>query len=182
MNLEQLLSYIPEQKRAYIHGEVECVNDEWIFFDEEHEEAALLEEMTEGEIEIFRHERWLHGYLQENGIVHLGGSILSLHNGDIVRFRKLLPYAYRQWLEGLPEKTFFCFVEWLNSLHFSLYDCLYCYNGLLFAKQLGVNFIIFDNTELIANVQHYYERSNISKDRFEMTLHTGNRFICTQIG
>lgn len=180
MNLEKRLSYLPEQKRAYICGEIEFVNDEWIFFDEEQEEAALLEEMTTGDIEVFRNGQWLHGYWQKDGIVHLDGSMLFLHNGETVRFRKPLPYAYRQWLEELPEKTLFHFVEWLNSLGFSLYDCLYCYNGLLF-KPVGVNFIIFDNTELIANVQHYYERNGSYKDRFELTLHTGNRFICTQI-
>lgn len=182
MNFEQRLAYIPEQKRAYIQGEIECVNDEWIFFDEKNEEAVLIEEMTEGEIEIFRFGEWIRGQWQENGMIHLGATALSLHGGEIVRFRKTLPYAYRQLLEALPEKTFFHFVEWLNDLHFSLYDCLYCYNGLLFSNHLGMNFIIYDNTELIGNVQHYYERGSTHKDRFEMTFNTGSRFICTQIG
>ncbi|WP_027408981.1 DUF2777 family protein [Anoxybacteroides tepidamans] len=182
MSFEQRMARIPEQKRAYIQGEIEYVNDEWVFFDEENEEAALLEEMAEGEIEIFRFGQWLVGHWQENGAILLEGSVVPLSNGDIVRFRKQLPFAYRCWLETLPEKTFFRFVEWLNGLGFSLYDCLYCYNGLLFEKSTGVNFIIYDNTELIGNVQHYYERGATNKDRFEMTFHTGNRFICAQIG
>jgi hypothetical protein len=182
MNLEQRLAYIKEQKRAYIQGTVEYVNNEWIFFDEENEEAALLEEMTKGNIEIFRFGQWFRGQLQENGIIRLDVDKVPLQDGEIVRFHKRLPYAYQQWLASLPEKTFFHFVEWLNDLDFSLYDCLYCYNGLLFAKHSGVNFIIYDNTELISNVQHYYERGSSYKDRFEITFNTGKRFICAQMG
>ncbi|OQM46560.1 hypothetical protein B6A27_05210 [Anoxybacillus sp. UARK-01] len=181
MTLEQKLAQIPAQQRAYIQGEIEYVNGEWVFFDEEEEEAGLLAEWSDEEIEIFRFGRWLRGYYQHNGEIQLSGTRVLLQNGELVRFRKRLPYAYRSWLDALPEKTFFGFIEWLNKLNFSLYDCLYCYNGLLFEKRTGVNFMIFDNTELIGNVQHYYERGETNKDRFEMTFHTGNRFICTQI-
>ncbi|KYD18067.1 DUF2777 domain-containing protein [Saccharococcus caldoxylosilyticus] len=182
MNIEQRLQCITEQQRAYIQGTVEFVNDEWVFFDEEEEEALLLEEMTEGKIELFRYGQWLHGYLRENGTVDTGIGILPLQTGDRVRFHKRFSYAYQQWLAALPDHTFFQFVQWLNKLGFSLYDCLYCYNGLLFAKYTGVNFIIYDNTELISNVQHYYERGNTYKDHFEITFNNGERFICTQFG
>ncbi|WP_199426425.1 DUF2777 domain-containing protein [Thermaerobacillus caldiproteolyticus] len=182
MNLEQRLTYINEQKRSYIHGMVEHVNNEWVFFDEEDEEAIPIEKMTESVIEIFRFDQWIRGQFQENGTVYVGRDPILLQHGEMVRFRKQLPYAYQQWLEALSDKTFFHFVEWLNDLDFSLYDCLYCYNGLLFEKHTGVNFIIYDNTEMISNVQHYYERGSLCKDRFEMTFHTGKRFVYAQIG
>lgn len=72
MNIEHRLQCINEQKRAYIQGTIEFVNDEWIFFDEEDEEASLLEEMTEGNIEIFRHGHWMCGQLQKDGMVDIG--------------------------------------------------------------------------------------------------------------
>jgi hypothetical protein len=182
LNIEHRLQCINEQKRAYIQGTIEFVNGEWIFFDEEDEEASLLEEMTEGNIEIFRHGHWMGGQLQKDGMVDIGIEVFPLQSGEHVRFRKRLPYAYQQWLESLSDKTFFHFVQWLNELGFSLYDCLYCYNGLLFKKYSGVNFIIYDNTEFISNVQHYYERGDTYKDRFEITFNNGKRFICAHIG
>jgi len=182
LDMERRLPFINEQKRAYTQGTVEFANDEWIFFDEEDEEASLLEEMTEGSIEVFRHGDWMCGQLQQGGIIDTGIGSFPLQNGDRVRFRKRLPYAYQQWLESLSDKTFFHFVQWLNEHGFSLYDCLYCYNGLLFEKYAGVNFIIYDNTELVSNVQHYYERGNTCRDRFEITFNTGKRFVCAQSG
>jgi hypothetical protein len=182
MSLQQRLTYLKEQKRAYIQGTLEYVNDEWIFFDEESEEAALLEDMTTGDIEVFRFGKWINGKLCEDGTVLFSTQYYALKNGDVVRFRKQLPYAYEQWLQSLSDKTFFHYIQLLNDYDFSLYDCLYCYNSLLFGKQTGVNFIIYDNTELIGNVQHYYERGALDKDRFEITFSTGKRFVCTQIG
>lgn len=183
LDIERRLPLMNEQKRAYTQGTIEFINDEWIFFDDEDEEASLLGEMTEGNnIEVFRYGDWICGHLQTGGIVDIGIGSFPLQHGDRVRFRKRLPYAYQQWLESLSDKTFFCFVQWLNEHGFSLYDCLYCYNGLLFEKYAGVNFMIYDNTELVSNVQHYYERGNTCKDRFEITFNTGKRFVCTQFG
>jgi hypothetical protein len=182
MNLQKRLNYLKEQKRAYIQGTLEYVNDEWVFFDEESEEAALLEDMTNGDIEIFRFGKWIKGQMCEDGTVLFSRQYEHLKNGDVVRFRKHLSYAYEQWLQSLSDKTFFYYIQLLNKHNFSLYDCLYCYNGLLFRTERGINFIIYDNTEQIANVQHYYERGSSYKDRFEITLSTGTRFVCTQIG
>ncbi|WPZ19046.1 DUF2777 domain-containing protein [Geobacillus subterraneus] len=182
MGIEERLQCIAEQPRAYVQGTVEFVNNEWIFFDEEAEEAALVEEMAEQGIELFRYGHWLSGQWQDNGTIATDLGIFPLTNGDRIRFRKRLTYAYRQWLASLPDPSFFQFVQWLNSLGFSLYDCLYCYNGLLFAKSAGVNFIIYDNTEQIGNVHHYYERGHAPSDRFEITFNSGERAICAQIG
>jgi hypothetical protein len=182
MSLKQRLTYLKEQKRAYIQGTLEYVNDEWVFFDEENEEAALLEDMTDGDIEVFRFGKWINGKICEDGTVLFSTQYYALKNGDVVRFRKHLTYAYEQWLQSLSDKTFFYYIQLLNEHDFSLYDCLYCYNGLLFGAEIGVNFIIYDNTERIANVQHYYERGSSHKDRFEITFSTGERFVCTQIG
>ncbi|ADI27804.1 DUF2777 domain-containing protein [Geobacillus zalihae] len=182
MNIEERLQCIVEQPRAYVYGTVEFVNDEWIFFDEEEEEASLVEEIAEQGIEWFHCGHWLSGQWQDQGAVATDLGVFPLENGDRIRFRKRLTYAYQQWLAALSDSTFFQFVQWLNSLGFSLYDCLYCYNGLLFAKSSGVNFIIYDNTEQIGSIHHYYERGRASSDRFEITLNSGERAICAQIG
>ena len=181
MNLQKRLANLQEQKRAHVQGTVEHINNEWIFFDEESDEAVLLEDMTNGGIEVFRYGKWINGKLCKNGIVRLATQHYSLKNGETVRFPKQLSYAYEQWLQSLPDRTFYYFIQQLNSFDFSLYDCLYCYNSFLFGRKTGVNFIIYDNTELISNIQHYYERGFTNKDYFEITLNTGKRFICREI-
>ncbi|MFS8631187.1 MAG: DUF2777 domain-containing protein, partial [Bacillales bacterium] len=48
-------------------------------------------------------------------------------------------------------------------------------------RKEGVNFLIFDNQEMICNVQHhfgYYERE---RDRFEFTINNGKRTIIEKI-
>ncbi|KPC97566.1 hypothetical protein LR69_04203 [Geobacillus sp. BCO2] len=65
MNIEERLQCIVEQPRAYVYGTVELVNDEWIFFDDEEEEASLVEEMAEQGIEWFHCGHWLSGQWQD---------------------------------------------------------------------------------------------------------------------
>jgi hypothetical protein len=182
MSLQQRLTYLKEQKRAYVQGTLQYVNNEWVFLDEENEEVSLLEDMTDEDIELFRFGKWVRGKVGDDGTVLFFTQRYALKDGEIVRFRKHLSYAYEQWLQYLPDKTFFYFIQMLNNLDFSLYDCLYCYNHFLFNNNIGVNFIIYDNTEQIINVQHYYERGTLQSDRFEITFNTGKRLICTQVG
>ncbi|GMB08864.1 uncharacterized protein DUF2777 [Thermolongibacillus altinsuensis] len=172
--------YIHNQKRAHIYGTVECMNDEWIFFDEESEEACLLEEKEQSSVELFRFGKWIKGTLLEQGVISFSKQLYKLKNGDQIRFLKPLPYAYEQWLKQLSDHAFFHFTRLMNELNFSLYDCLYCYNHSLFANQ-GVNFLIYDNTKEVSNVQHYYERGENHKDRFEITIHTGKKLMGAQI-
>jgi hypothetical protein len=182
MTLQQRLTYLKEQKRSYVQGTLQYVNNEWIFLDEENEEVSLLEDMIDEDIELFRFGKWVRGKVCDDGTVLFFTQRYALKDGEIVRFRKHLSYAYEQWLQYLPDKTFFYFIQMLNNLDFSLYDCLYCYNHFLFKNNTGVNFIIYDNTEQIINVQHYYERGTLQSDRFEITFDTGKRLICTQVG
>ncbi|BBW97183.1 DUF2777 domain-containing protein [Geobacillus icigianus] len=182
MTIQERLQSIAEQPRAYVHGTAELVNDEWIFFDDESDEASLMEEVAEQGVELFRGGHWLSGQWQENGAVATDLGVFPVRHGDRLRFRKPLTYAYQQWLLSLSDPSFFQFVHWLNGLGFSLYDCLYCYNGLLFGRPIGVNFIIYDNSEQIGSVHHYYERGKRASDRFEITFNSGKRAICAQMG
>ncbi|MEW9051385.1 MAG: DUF2777 domain-containing protein [Neobacillus sp.] len=185
MNRQQRERLYDFQLRAYNEGTVEQINDQWIFFDEETEEAAMLDDFLQQEIEIFRLNRWKKGILVEIGKIRSGNEMIMLKDNDSVRIRKHLIYSLERLLEGINDDAFFQFVTTLNSLDFSIYDCIYCYNHLSFLsdenRKDGVNFIIFDNQEQICSVQHhfcYYEKVN---DRFEFTLNTGKRLIIEKI-
>lgn len=169
------------QQRAFNEGTVEQINDQWIFFDEETEEANMLEDFLQQEVEIFRTNRWRRGVLFDSGKIQFGKEVIMLRDHDQLRIKKHLVYSLERLLEGINDDSFFQFVTTLNSLGFSIYDCIYCYNHLSFLsdekRKDGVNFIVFDNQEQICNVQHhffYFEKVN---DRFEFTLNTGKRLI-----
>jgi hypothetical protein len=181
MNRQLRLKLYNTQVRAYTEGAIEQINDQWIFFDAETEEASLMEDFLQQEIEIFRLNRWKRGVLIESGKVAIGKEILLLRDQDLVRVRKHIIYSLERLLDAINDDAFFQFVTTLNSLDFSIYDCLYCYNHLTFltddTRKDGVNFMVFDNQSQICNVQHhfcYYEKTN---DRFEFTLNTGKRLI-----
>ncbi|WML43339.1 DUF2777 domain-containing protein [Neobacillus sp. PS3-40] len=185
MNRQQRLKLYDIQLRAYTEGSIEQINDQWIFFDEETDEAAILDDNLQQEIEIFRLNRWKKGILVEPGKVCIGKEVLILRDHDLVRIRKHLIYSLERLLDGINDDAFFQFITTLNSLHFSINDCLYCYNHLSFLtddhRKDGVNFMVFDNQEQICNVQHhfcYYEKTN---DRFEFTLNTGKRLIIEKL-
>lgn len=181
MNRQQRLKLYDIQKRSYTEGTVEQINGQWIFFDGETEEAVLMEDWVQQSIEIFRLNRWKKGKLIEAGKMAIGKATILLNDHDIVRVRKTLIYSLEKLLEAINDDAFVQFITTLNSLDFSIYDCLYCYNQLAFVtddiRKDGVNFMVFDNQMQICNVQHhfcYYE--NLS-DRFEFTLNTGKRLI-----
>jgi hypothetical protein len=185
MNRQQRLKLYDFQARAYNVGTVEQINDQWIFFDEETDEAAMLDDFIHQEIEVFRLNRWKKGILREPGKINCGKEAVMLRDHDTIRIRKDLIYSLERLLEGVNDDAFFQFVTTLNSLNFSIYDCIYCYNHLSFLsdenRKDGVNFMVFDNQEQICNVQHhfcYFEKVN---DRFEFTLNTGKRLVIEKI-
>ena len=181
MNRQQRLKLYDIQARSYNEGTVETINDQWIFFDEETEEASLLDDFLQQEVEIFRLNRWRKGILFDSGKIIINKEVIMLRDHDLLRIRKHLIYSLERLLEGINDDAFFQFVTTLNSLNFSIFDCIYCYNHLSFLsdehRKDGVNFMVFDNQEEICNVQHhffYFEKVN---DRFEFTLNTGKRLI-----
>ncbi|WP_251554361.1 DUF2777 domain-containing protein [Neobacillus muris] len=185
MNRQQRTHLYDIQMRAHTEGSVEQINEQWIFFDEETEEASMIEDYLQQEIEIFRLNRWRKGILLEPGKIRIGHDVVMLRDHDLVRIKKHLIYSLERLLEGINDDAFFQFVTTLNSLNFSIYDCIYCYNHLSFLsdenRKDGVNFMVFDNQEQICSVQHhfcYFEKVN---DRFEFTLNTGKRLIIEKL-
>jgi hypothetical protein len=185
MNRQQRMKLYDFQLRAYNEGSVEQINDQWIFFDEETEEAAMMDDYHQQEIEIFRLNRWKKGILLESGKIRSGNELIMLRDHDQVRIRKHLIYSLERLLEGINDDAFIQFVTTLNSLDFSIYDCIYCYNHLSFLsddhRKDGVNFIVFDNQEQICNVQHHFRYFEKVNDRFEFTLNTGKRLVIEKI-
>ncbi|WP_223700737.1 DUF2777 family protein [Sutcliffiella deserti] len=185
MNLQKRRNIIYSQKRSYTCGTVENINEQWIFFEAEDDEAFLLEELTENGIEILLSNEWVPGVFLETGEILLQTQHLyELNNGDAVRVRKRLPYPYMELLEELPEEAFYRFTKLLNSNEISLYDCIYCHNTMQFLEeknQRGVNFLVYDNGTLICSVQHHFSREKHGADRFEYTLQTGKRYMIANL-
>lgn len=76
-------------------------------FDEETEEAAMLDDYLQQEIEIFRVNRWKKGILIESGKIRSGNEIIMLRDHDLVRIRKHLIYSLERLLEGMNDDAFF---------------------------------------------------------------------------
>ncbi|HWJ78524.1 MAG TPA: DUF2777 domain-containing protein [Niallia sp.] len=185
MNNPQRAKLIEFQTRAFTKGSVEYINEQWIFFDEETEEASMLEEYIHQEIEVFSFNRWRKGILLEDGKVNTSGSLYFLRNEDTIRIRKHLVYALEELLNELSDDSFYQFITTLNSMKFSIYDCIYCYNHLNFlrgeTRKNGVNMMIFDNEEGLCSVNHHFFYNKKQTDRFEFTLNTGKRMIVEKL-
>jgi len=185
MNLQHRLRKMNQQKRSYTTGTVELINDQWIFFDDENEEASMLEEFTDQEVEVYLINKWEKGVYTQDGLMMMHDYFHKLEHGNKVRIPKSLPFAYNEFLNSLCDDTFTKFTATLNQLSFSLFDCIYCHNYLMYTlpeeNKEGVNFITYDNTEIICSVQHHFTRGKQTKDRFEFTLATGKRTLLSTL-
>ncbi|MEH6944162.1 DUF2777 domain-containing protein [Bacillus sp. JJ722] len=181
MNKQQRIELLNRQSRAFTSGIVENINNQWVFFNEENDEAFPLEEYLNREIEVYRNNRWRKGFLSDVGVVTLNRETLFLLNQEKVRIKKDLLYSFESLLEELNDDSFFQFIMTLNSLSFSIHDCIYGYNQLTFLSDKkncsGVNFFTFDNNQCICAVQHHFVYSMKEHDRFEFTLNTGKRIV-----
>lgn len=185
MNRQQRTVLLEGQLRAFLVGNIEYINEQWVFFDDETEEASLLDDYLHQKIEIYRNKSWRKGTLFEDGKVGFADDILHLKNNDKIRIRKHIVFALERLLDELNDDALIHFVTTLNSLNFSVYDCIYCYNHLTFLNKKkpisGVNFLVFDNQELICTVQHHFSYYEKTSDRFEFTLNSGKRLIIEKI-
>jgi len=185
MSQQQREVLYDRQPRAFTEGTVENINQQWIFFDIETDEASSLEEYVHQEVEVQRGRNWYRGTLEENGVVNLRRETFILRDGEQIKIRKQMIYSFDSLLEELDDDSFFQFVTSLNSLDFSIYDCIYSYNQLSFLRDVhsksGVNFLIFDNESQICAVQHHFFYSKNRHDRFEFTLNTGKRIMIEKL-
>ncbi|MGN1401472.1 MAG: DUF2777 family protein [Bacillus sp. (in: firmicutes)] len=185
MREQQRTDLIKHQPRAFTDGVVEFINNQWIFFNEENDEAYPLEEYVGSEIEVFRNGRWRRGTLLEPGVAKLKQETMFLHHQEEVKIKRNLLYSFERLVEELNDDSFFQFIMTLNSLSFSIYDCIYGYNQLTFLKERqncsGVNFFTFDNGLSVCSVQHHFVYSAKEHDRFEFTQNTGKRIVIEKL-
>lgn len=175
------------QSRSFIEGTVESINDQWVFFNNETEEASLLDDYLHTEIEVFHKHHWKKGLLLEDGKMKFSTRYTyCLQNNDEIRIRKELSFSFDCLLKELTDDVFIQFVTTLNSLQFSIYDCIHCFNQLMLVNESpetnGVNFLFFDNDALVCSVQHHFSYgAERIVDRFEFTLNTGKRMLVERI-
>lgn len=176
---------LERQARAYTYGAIEYINGQWIFFDDETEEALCLHDLS-AEMEILYCGKWERSFELLNDQIRIDYGTILLQNEDLIRIRKKLIYSFDLLLDELDDDAFSQFLITLNSLHFSIYDSIYCYNQLAFlgtkSTKKGVNTIIFDNEDQICTVQHHFSELNTYlQHRFEFTLSTGKRLIVEKL-
>ena len=185
MSQQHRTKLLNRQTRAFTEGTVENINEQWIFFDDETDEASSIEEHLHSIIEVYRAGRWQKGVLEAEGKVVLNREVTFLREDEPIRIRKKLLFSFDRLLQELNDDSFFQFVTTLNSLDFSIYDCIYSYNQLTFLRELanqsGVNFFTFDNETQICSVQHHFSYGKKDHDRFEFTLNTGKRIVIEKV-
>jgi hypothetical protein len=186
MSQKHRMKLFKEQPRAFLIGSVEKMNKEWIFFDEETDEAFLLEEIVSEEFEIELDEEWFPVHHQKGEFTVSHPTRKNLENGDTIRIHQKLLYSFELLLKSLSDESFFTLAHLLNSHSFSFYDCLYCHNFLAFQSEQnpaeGVNFLVFDNNEMVCSVYHLFRITPEEQNhRFELTEATGKRYLLTQL-
>lgn len=180
MNREQILK---TQPRCYMQGTITYMNNEWVFFDDEDDEAYLLSEVADEEIELFISHTWVQGVLVEDGIVLINNQLQPLQKSACIRIHKPLQESYGAFLQELCDEAFLQFTNTLKELHYSIYDCMLCHNFLSFQPEdspsVGVNFFIFDNGDMVCSIHHHFIRGlGIAHDRFEFLQADGLTVEC----
>ncbi|MDQ0246565.1 hypothetical protein J2S09_004169 [Bacillus fengqiuensis] len=181
MSYQSRLHFLKEQPRAFVCGMIERIDKQWVFFDDESDEAFMLSEIADDSLEIQLSHRWHKAMWTGEDTIQTNGQVYMLKEGDYLRVRKTLQHAYETLLEELTFEALSQFTHHLNELNFSLYDCIYCFNSLCFQENApsksGVNFLTFDNGEEICSIHHFFERNHQTMDRFEFTLNNGKRLM-----
>lgn len=172
---------LKSQKRAFSEGTVLVDEDTWFFFEIDAEEESELEFYINHEIRLLREDAWITGMLLENGILATPYERIRMLDGDRIQIKKNILFSLENLIEDISDDAFLQFITTLNNLNYSLYDCIFCHNHLVFLSgqkmKQGVNFINFDNGDEVCAVQHHFSYFKKKRDRFEFTLSTGKRIV-----
>ena len=77
-----------QQQRAFTEGTVENINFQWIFFDDETDEASSIDDYMRNEVEVYRTGHWRPGIILENGTIQLRQEMTYLKHNEQIRIRK----------------------------------------------------------------------------------------------
>ncbi|MCM3595305.1 DUF2777 domain-containing protein [Metabacillus idriensis] len=177
---------LERQERAHATGSIEISEDqEFLFYDDVNEEVSILQLKPDETIEILLNDCWYTGTYLTDGQLSVPMGIHQLKTNDMLRIQKKVPFALEYMLKEFSDDSFLAFTAKLNALSFSIHDCIYSYNHMVFQEgkndKQGVSFFQFDNEEAICGVQHHFSRGSKNEDRFEFTTCTGKRALLTQI-
>lgn len=177
---------LERQERAHVTGSIEIGEDqELLFYDDVHEEVSILQFKQDESLEILLNDSWYTGNYLKDGQLSIPMGIHQLKTNDTLRIQKKVPFALEYMLKESSDDSFLAFTAKLNALSFSIHDCIYSYNQMVFqdgkTDKRGVSFFQFDNEEAICGVQHHFSRGSKNEDRFEFTTCTGKRAILTQM-
>jgi hypothetical protein len=180
MGLYNRYHVLRNQPRAHTLGSIEYINEEWVFFDEESDEAFSLQDIIDDDFEVLYNNHWLPARFYEDKAVKIENEPYPLQNGETIRVRKKLHPTYEEWLQMLSDNAFTAVTEALEQLDYSLYDCIFCHNFLTFQPHnsacQGVNIVIFDNLDLVCSLHHHFVRdANGQRDQFEFVRTDGQK-------
>lgn len=171
---------IYEEDRRWIYGTI--IMDEGICLIENEEgDICLFESLRSPGVYIDLDGKWVKAELFDRFAATERGENIPLTGGEAIRYLKTVKQAFLDFLYDLDDGQFYSFLDQLNSLGFSVFDCVYAFNGLSFsanpATEKGASFYQFSNDVKQCALQHHYERTGERKDRFEWTTSDGIRIV-----
>lgn len=171
---------IYEEDRRWIYGTI--IMDEGICLIENEEgDICLFESLRSPGVYIDLDGKWVKAELFDRFAATERGENIPLTGGEAIRYLKTVKQAFLDFLYDLDNGQFYSFLDQLNSLGFSVFDCVYAFNGLSFsanpATEKGASFYQFSNDVKQCALQHHYKRTGERKDRFEWTTSDGIRIV-----
>ncbi|WP_050770916.1 DUF2777 family protein [Bacillus coahuilensis] len=88
MNSPERFALLNRQDRAFITGTVEKLNDQWVFFDDENDEATMLEFFDDYQLEVMNHNKWRVAEILSDHELAVEGVALPLLDGMELRLQK----------------------------------------------------------------------------------------------
>ncbi|WP_164462126.1 DUF2777 family protein [Bacillus sp. FJAT-42376] len=169
------------QERSCMTGNICCFEGEWLFFEEDADEGKLVDVMDLSDMHMLMDGIWYQAIWLSDGKIKTDSGEHSIADSHVFKIRRKLPFAFEQMLRSLDDDSLVRFTGELNQLGYSIYDCIYCYNHLLFTnkklKTACTSFYQFDNEDSICGVQHHRMPTEDVLDRYEFTTSLGKRSI-----
>ncbi|WP_307893856.1 DUF2777 domain-containing protein [Bacillus swezeyi] len=171
---------IYREKRKWIYGNI-LMEDGICLIENEEGDLFLVESLKSPGVFISIDGEWLKAELFDRFAIIERSETVKLSGGEPIRYLKIVKQAFLAFLNDLEDGQFYSFLDQLNDLGFSVFDCVYAYNSLCFSAEKkdaeGVSFYQFSNDVKHCALQHHYERKDERKDRFEWTTSNGERIV-----
>ncbi|PAE64249.1 hypothetical protein CHH90_09980 [Bacillus licheniformis] len=168
------------EKRKWIYGKI-LMEDGICLIENEGGDLLLVESLNSPGVFISIDGEWQKAELFDQFAVTEKPETVKLTGGEPIRYLKTVKQAFLEFLNDLEDGQFYSFLDQLNSLGFSVFDCVFAYNGLSFWPEKkdvkGVSFYQFSHDMKQCALQHHYERKEEWKDRFEWTASDGERIV-----